>query len=191
MADEIQLGKKLRTQRKALGLTLDVLASRAGVARTTISKIERDIISPSLGTLCKIARGMKIKLTSLLDEEQRENETIIKRKNRKFMNLRGSKCKIGCFTKTGANMGIEAVMLIIDGEGDSGLDPPHQGEEVIICQKGTVEFRIGEKRYTLQAGDSIHYKPINHSGLFNTGTKEAQVLWIYSPPRFMMPNGDI
>jgi len=66
------------------------------------------------------------------------------------------------------------------------MDPPHQGEEVIICLKGTVVFRIGEKAYTLQKGDSLHFKPISSSGLFNTSEKEAQVLWIYTPPRFLI-----
>ena len=130
---------------------------------------------------------MNVKLTSLLDEEQEENETIIRVKNRKFLNLKGSRCKLGSFTKSSMDKGIEVVKLIIGGGGNSGIEPPHQSEEIIICLIGSIEFRIGDKAYKLKKGDSLHFKSNSSSGVFNITKKEAHVLWIFTPPRFLIP----
>jgi len=180
---EIQLGQRIRSTRKELGLTLDALARRTCVARTTISKIERNIISPSFNTLAKIARGMNIKVTHLIDEDRDEDQVVIRKKDRKILELYGAQCKIESLTKNISNMQIEVVKLTLESGGDSGMDPPHPGEEFLLCLKGTVEFQIGEDVHKLNRGDSLHFKPNRDSGLFNRNSREAQVLWVYTPPR--------
>lgn len=179
---EILLGNKLREKRKELGLTLDKLAGRTGVARTTISKIERDIISPSFNTLAKIARGMNIKVTQLIDDEPTEEEVVTRKKDRRTTQLNGSGCRVESLARGVNNMQIEVVKMTIVSGGESGMDPAHEGEEVIICVKGNVEFHIGTNVYELNKGDSLHFRPNRESGLFNRGTREAEVLWIYTPP---------
>lgn len=186
---EIQLGKRIRSTRKELGLTLDALARRTGVARTTISKIERNIISPSFNTLAKIARGMNIKVTRLIDEDRDEDQVVIRKKDRKTLRLDGSQCKIESLTKSINNMQIEVVKLTLESRSDSGMDPPHPGEEFLLCLKGTVEFQVGENVYRLDRGDSLHFKPNHDSGLFNRSSGEAQVLWVYTPPRLSIQGG--
>jgi transcriptional regulator with XRE-family HTH domain len=188
---EIQLGQRIRSTRKELGLTLDALARRTRVARTTISKIERNIISPSFNTLAKIARGMNIKVTHLIDEDRDEDQVLIRKKDRKILELYGAQCKIESLTKSISNMQIEVVKLTLESGGDSGMDPPHPGEEFLLCLKGTVEFQIGENVYRLNKGDSLHFKPNRDSGLFNRNSREAQVLWVYTPPRLSIQEGPI
>ena len=180
---EIQLGKKIRSMRKELGLTLDALARRTGLARTTISKIERGMISPSFNTLCKIARGMNVKVTHLIDETRDEDQVLIRKQDRRILELNGSQCHIESLTKSISNMQIEVVRLIVEGGGDSGVDPPHPGEEFLLCLKGAVEFQLGEHLHQLDRGDAMHFKPNRESILYNRGSKEAQVLWIFTPPR--------
>ena len=179
---EYRLGEKIRKKRKELGLTLDRLATQSMVARTTISKIERDIISPSFNTLAKIARGMNVKLTSLINGDSDEKEILIRKKDRKIVRLKDSLCEIESLTKSTADMQCEVTKHILGPGGDSGMDPPHPGEEVIICLKGIVEFQIGDKIYRLKNGDSIHFKPTHESCLFNRTSKEARVLWVYAGP---------
>jgi transcriptional regulator with XRE-family HTH domain len=183
MEFEIKLGDRIRTKRKELKLTLDELAKRSGVARTTISKIERDIISPSFNTIAKIARGMNLRLTQIISEDLDEEQVVIRKNDRTTLELNGSRCKLENITKSLSNMQIEVVKLTLESGSDIGVDPPHPGEEFLLCLKGTVEFQIGENLYKLRKADAIHFKPNQNTNLFNRSSRKAQVLWAYTPPR--------
>ena len=54
-ADEIPIGRSLREARRRRGLTLKAVAEEAGVTESFLSQVERDIASPSIATLRRIA----------------------------------------------------------------------------------------------------------------------------------------
>ena len=53
-----QIGQRLRSVRKANGLSQRELAKRAGVTNSTISLIEQDRVSPSVSSLKKVLDGI-------------------------------------------------------------------------------------------------------------------------------------
>lgn len=55
-----KLGKNIAKQRKVRGITQQELADKLGTARAYIGHIEQGIKSPSLETVEKIARALKI-----------------------------------------------------------------------------------------------------------------------------------
>ena len=62
-----KLGKKVRELRKALGWTQENLEEYSGLDRTYISDIERGVRNPSLKSLEKLAKALKVKLSDLTD----------------------------------------------------------------------------------------------------------------------------
>ncbi|MDZ5034857.1 helix-turn-helix transcriptional regulator, partial [Clostridium perfringens] len=64
--------KALRTERN---LSLGQLAELSDVSKVMISQIEKGDTNPTINTLWKIANGLKVPYTSLL--EQKENDTCI------------------------------------------------------------------------------------------------------------------
>jgi transcriptional regulator with XRE-family HTH domain len=56
--------KKIRAQR---GLTQEGLADKAGVSRQYLSRLETGRHDPSLSTLVKLAKALKVKVTDLLE----------------------------------------------------------------------------------------------------------------------------
>lgn len=64
--DPADLSARLRELRKAKGLTLQQASDRCGVAASTISKIERRDLSPTVSTLQRIATGLGIEVAELL-----------------------------------------------------------------------------------------------------------------------------
>ena len=56
--------KKIRLEK---GLAQERLALEAGVDRTLVSKIEREIANPSLEILVKLATVLKVKVANLLE----------------------------------------------------------------------------------------------------------------------------
>lgn len=70
------IGQVIQKQRKANGMSQEVLSAFAGIDRTHYSKIERGLRSPTIDTLFKIAYGLGIKPHELIKEiEKAMNST--------------------------------------------------------------------------------------------------------------------
>ncbi|MFE5321216.1 helix-turn-helix domain-containing protein [Paenibacillus sp. NPDC056579] len=64
------IGKRVQQLRKQKGMSLTELAERAGVAKSYISSLERDIQkNPSIQFIEKIAAVLKVPMDTLLDHE--------------------------------------------------------------------------------------------------------------------------
>lgn len=62
---------KLRSLRLKNKMTALDLAVKAGVAKSTISKIENGDMTPSIEVLCKIAIALNVKIGEIVDCERR------------------------------------------------------------------------------------------------------------------------
>lgn len=49
------------------GLTLQQMAEKTGISKTTLNEIENDHRSPTLETLVQVAKSLNIKVTDLFD----------------------------------------------------------------------------------------------------------------------------
>ena len=65
LAEPLDLGQRVRDLRKAKGWTLDQAAAQAGLARSTLSKIENGQMSPTYDAVKKLADGLKITVPQL------------------------------------------------------------------------------------------------------------------------------
>jgi len=64
-AEPLNLGARVRELRKARGWTLEQAAVQAGLARSTLSKIENGQMSPTYDALKKLADGLAISIPQL------------------------------------------------------------------------------------------------------------------------------
>lgn len=64
-AEPLNLGQRVRDLRKAKGWTLDQAAQHAGLARSTLSKIENGQMSPTYEAVKKLAEGLKVSVPQL------------------------------------------------------------------------------------------------------------------------------
>jgi transcriptional regulator with XRE-family HTH domain len=60
------LGRELRKAREAASLTQEELAFRAGVHRTYISLLERDVKSPTLSVLFRLCQALGLSASALI-----------------------------------------------------------------------------------------------------------------------------
>ncbi|MCU0803051.1 MAG: helix-turn-helix domain-containing protein, partial [Rhodobacteraceae bacterium] len=63
--EAVNLGERVRSLRKARGWTLEQAAGQAGLARSTLSKIENGQMSPTYEALKKLAEGLAISVPQL------------------------------------------------------------------------------------------------------------------------------
>ncbi len=62
----------LRDERKKRAISMDTLASRAGLSQAMISFVERDLRNPTLDTLLRISEVLEIDLSEVIAQATRE-----------------------------------------------------------------------------------------------------------------------
>lgn len=70
VVEPLDLGSRVRELRRAKGWTLEQAATEAGLARSTLSKIENGQMSPTYEALKKLAQGMQISVPQLFTPAQ-------------------------------------------------------------------------------------------------------------------------
>jgi len=73
-------GPHLRKLRVARGLTQSQLAERANTNTMFISKIERGVTTPTIGTLVRLARALECRVAKLVEVLDQASQTSPKRK---------------------------------------------------------------------------------------------------------------
>jgi len=63
------MAERLRRLREAKGLTIQAVAERGGLAISTISKIERNLMAPTYDRFTRLARGLGVDVAELFVEE--------------------------------------------------------------------------------------------------------------------------
>ncbi|MFP4275757.1 MAG: helix-turn-helix domain-containing protein [Paracoccaceae bacterium] len=74
-AEPLDLGARVRELRQAQGWTLEQAARQAGLARSTLSKIENGQMSPTYDALKKLAGGLRISVPQLFTPPVRDQVT--------------------------------------------------------------------------------------------------------------------
>lgn len=74
--DPIKFGKRVKECREHLGLTQAALASKTGIHQTTIGRIERADLSPTIENVFQIANAVGVSIDFLCDYQKSilENE---------------------------------------------------------------------------------------------------------------------
>jgi transcriptional regulator with XRE-family HTH domain len=73
---EARIARRIRLERDARGWSLGDLAERSGLAKATISKIERMEMSPTAVTLLKLATAFDLTLAGLLLRAEEEGDRV-------------------------------------------------------------------------------------------------------------------
>ena len=73
------IGKRVRNIRKSKKMTLEDLAFKIGMDYSFIARIETGKATPSLETLYKISKGLKIKFYQLFNELNPQKENLIEK----------------------------------------------------------------------------------------------------------------
>ncbi|MDF5463164.1 helix-turn-helix transcriptional regulator, partial [Vibrio parahaemolyticus] len=65
--EPLKLGQRIKDIRSKLGITLEEASQRTGLARSTLSKIENEQISPTFQAMQKLALGLQIDMPQLFE----------------------------------------------------------------------------------------------------------------------------
>src|SRR5688572_29496760 len=77
-----RIANRVKALRAELGMSLDALAAKSDVSRSTISSIERAESSPTAVVLDKIATGLGVPLATLFDDASAIADPVSRRADR-------------------------------------------------------------------------------------------------------------
>jgi XRE family transcriptional regulator, regulator of sulfur utilization len=149
------IAARLRAWRAAEGLTLQQVAARSAVAASTIQKIERRQMVPTVTVLFKIARGFGRSPAELIDEAAVARDVV----HRRAAGVSASPPATEHLTGQLSDPKLSLWRVHVPaGEGASAPHLGPRGEVLILCESGRLETRVGDQVHTLAAGDSLHCK---------------------------------
>jgi transcriptional regulator with XRE-family HTH domain/KaiC/GvpD/RAD55 family RecA-like ATPase len=183
------LGDKIRTLRKKLGMTQKELADQVGLTPSFISQLEKSLISPSLDSLLKLSEKLNTQpIYFLTDGESGPLQKMVikptERQDIHLPELKGNDLKLQLLVSDVLNRRMEPYLLIMkEGTIIDGHFYTHKGDEFAYVMEGELEVEIQDEKQLLKQGDSLYIGSIFPSKWVNVGKGEAVLLWVLSPPR--------
>lgn len=183
--EPVNLAERVRELRKERGWTLEQAAAQAGLARSTLSKIENGLMSPTYEALKKLAEGLAISVPQLFTPPSRGQIT-------------------GRMAVTKQGEGVPHVTTTYEHELLAGALSRkqmlpyrarirarsteefngwvcHDGEEFLYVLTGTARlFTEFYEPVDLRRGDSAYYDATMGHNLISTSPEDATVLWVTS-----------
>ena len=179
----MELGQLLRDLREERGLSIVHLANELGVSSSHISQIERNVSSPSITMLKRIAHVLNVPITYFFEEETKTS-SIIKKSERKKLFLPDSNLTYELLSPSMVkDFQLLLTRIEVGGSmGDSAIG--HAGDECCLITKGEVEFIVDDVTHHLEEGDSIYYPGGTPHNAVNIGNVEAIIISVISPADF-------
>lgn len=156
---EQAIAARVRELRRESGTTLAEMATRVGVSKAMLSKIENASISCSLTTLARLADALDVPVTSFFRGADTPREAVYTRAGEgPRIVARGT--RVGHdYTLLGALRGphrrMEAHLVTLSERSEVFPLFQHPGTELIFMLDGAMVYGHGETRYTMRPGDAL------------------------------------
>lgn len=171
--------KRIRKEKK---WSLDKVSQMTGVSKSMLGQIEREESNPTIATVWKIANGLKVPFTSLLNRIE-SDAVIVKESDVVPMIEDDGKYKVHPFFPYEDGRNFEIYKVEIEKGGCLSADPHGQGAyEFITVFDGQITVKIDDEEYTVEEGDSIRFKADKGHAYYNSGKKlsRASMVIYYS-----------
>ncbi|MBY0352082.1 XRE family transcriptional regulator [Tabrizicola sp.] len=183
--EPLNLGERVRELRRSLGWTLEEAARRAGLARSTLSKIENGQMSPTYAALRKLAGGLAISVPQLFTAPSKPQVT-----GRMAVTKAGEGQAQATVTYEhellAAHLTKKQMLpyrAVIRARNLDEFDGwvRHDGEEFLYVLTGVVrlytEFYVPVE---LRRGDSAYYDAAMGHNVISLSEEDATILWVTS-----------
>ncbi|WP_243523932.1 helix-turn-helix domain-containing protein [Bacillus pseudomycoides] len=176
------LARNLKAIREKEKLSLEKVSQLSGVSKAMIGQIERGESSPTLTTIWKIANGLKVSFTSLINNPEPDT-TIVLKNEIQVLSEDGGRYRVYPSFPFQEDRRFEVYAVEIEKEGILHSDSHKEGtEEFITVFDGEVTIRVSEEAYQLRSGDSIRFKADRPHTYYNSGETLARMsMTIYYP----------
>lgn len=175
------IGSKLRRLRLRKSMGLVELSKHTGLSPALLSKLERDLMHPTLPTLLRIAMVFSVGLEYFFNPEPKPVLEVVRKKDRmRFPDAPNSKRVAYYFESLDFPVGNRklnsyfAEFETVEAE-HVGLHE-HPGIEFLYVLAGNLELRTAEDKHLLAEGDAVYFDCTVPHGYRKIGPKITRAL---------------
>ncbi len=182
------IGSKLRRLRLRKSMGLVELSRHTGLSTALLSKLERDVMHPTLPTLLRIAMVFSVGLEYFFNSEPKAVLEIVRRKDRLRFPDSPDAPKADYYFESldfpVPNRALNSYLAEFEpaDEKESRLHE-HAGIELLYVLSGKLELRTPDTAHVLQEGDSIYFDSAVAHGYRRLGAKRTVALVVTMGPR--------
>ncbi len=154
----------LKTLRMERNLSLGQLSELIDVSKTMLSDIERGKGNPTINTIWKIANGLKVPYTRLMEGMDTE-ATLIRKEETPVQTGETPAYRVSCYYPSTPVRNFELFSVELDGQSSNkSIGHSEKAQEYIYVTTGELVVELESTEHTLKAGDSISFdSSISHT----------------------------
>jgi transcriptional regulator with XRE-family HTH domain len=178
------LGERLRSLRNLHSLTQRALADRTGISIVTISQIENNRTSPSVGLLKKLLDGVPISLSAFFAGDFVPDDEIFFEPHQ-LTEIGTSRISL---RQVGSRLKDRKIQMLLEVHG-RGADTgdamlSHEGEEAGVIIRGRLELTVAGRATVLGPGGAYYFDSRLPHRFRNVGKEDCVVVSACTPPSF-------
>lgn len=160
---EVAIGREVRAFRHQKNITVAELARLTGLSIGMLSKIENGNTSPSLTTLQTLAHALSVPMTAFFRRHEQNRDAV----HTKFgegieMERKGTRAGhhyklLGHIGSNASGVIVEPYLITLNEESDIFPTFQHEGIEMLYLLEGEVDYRHGDKVFSLKPGDTLFF----------------------------------
>ncbi len=174
------MGARLRAARQAAGLTLAVVAERAGLTKGFLSRLERDEVSPSVASLVSVCGVLGIGVGQLFEPPA---TSLVRAADAPPIHFGGRGLREVLLT-AGTQRDLQVIRSVVEPGGGGGEELYALACEVefVHVLRGRLQLRLPGESVVLHAGDAFTMPGATpHTWVNPSATETCEVLWALTP----------
>lgn len=184
-------GQKIRTMRKALGMSIKDLAEAANLSTGLISQIERDLVSPSVNAMLRIVDALHTTMGEFFEDvPSKKKPTIIHSGDHMMLEDGAADRRVRLLSPEGRRH-YEVVEMRFETTDRKDVLPTtdDEGEAFGFITAGHLTVMVDDVLYPIEAGDSIAFDRSARYALFNEHREPCLSMWVFLPPSNLKKQG--
>lgn len=175
----LAIGSRIRAARQSQRLTIEQVAEATGLTKGFLSRVERDLTSPSVASLVTLCQVLSVSIGELFAAPETH---LTRREDGPRISLGGEGIVERLLTARSERR-LQIIQAVIEprGRGESELYAVDCDVDVLHVTKGRIQLILSNEKYDLEEGDTLSFPGREPHTWVNPTDETVEVLWILVP----------
>ncbi len=175
----VAIGSRIRAVRQAQRMTIEQVADSTGLTKGFLSRVERDLTSPSVASLVTLCQVLSISIGDLFQVPETH---LTRSADAPRISLGGQGINERLMTARSERR-LQMIRAVVEprGKGEDELYSVDCEVETLHVVEGRFVLIFSNDRYELEAGDTVTFPGREPHTWLNPDDREAVVLWTLVP----------
>jgi transcriptional regulator with XRE-family HTH domain len=175
----VAIGSRIRAARQSQRMTIEQVADATGLTKGFLSRVERDLTSPSVASLVTLCQVLSLSIGDLFAQP----ETHLTRAAEAPRISLGGEGIVERLLTARSERRVQVLQADIEprGAGESELYAVDCDVDVLHVVRGRIDLIMANERYSLAAGDTLTFPGREPHTWVNPSDEPARLLWVLVP----------